>query len=147
MPRLGLAAPFRGGTVQDVARIMVRLAREGLSRRGQRDSSGEDESQFLETLTEIAESGRTPAETLLVVDGTTGTEYRPAPLGGGEAKGTLWTSDELLTDPEVLARAWHAQQRLCTKFRRLAARKNAAKLVAVAVARELAGFCWAEMTA
>jgi transposase len=50
-------------------------------------------------------------------------------------------------DPEVLARAWSAQQRLCTKFRRLAARKNAAKLVAVAVARELAGFCWAEMTA
>jgi glutamate--cysteine ligase len=65
VPRLGLAAPFRGGTVQDVARIMVRLAREGLSRRAQRDSSGGDESQFLETLTEIAESGRTPAETLL----------------------------------------------------------------------------------
>jgi transposase len=50
-------------------------------------------------------------------------------------------------EPEVLARAWHAQQRLCTKFHRLAARKNAQKLVAVAVARELAGFCWAEMTA
>jgi glutamate--cysteine ligase len=65
VPRLGLAAPFRGGTVQDVARTMVRLAREGLSRRALRDSSGEDESQFLETLTEIAESGRTPAETLL----------------------------------------------------------------------------------
>ena len=65
VPRLGLAASFRGGTVQDVARVMVRLAREGLSRRALRDSSGEDESQFLETLTEIAESGRTPAETLL----------------------------------------------------------------------------------
>jgi glutamate--cysteine ligase len=65
VPRLGLAASFRGGTVQDVARVMVRLAREGLSRRAQRDSSGGDESQFLDTLTEIAESGRTPAETLL----------------------------------------------------------------------------------
>jgi glutamate--cysteine ligase len=65
VPRLGLSAPFRGGTVQDVARIMVRLAREGLGRRAQRDSSGEDESQFLETLAEIADSGRTPAETLL----------------------------------------------------------------------------------
>jgi transposase len=50
-------------------------------------------------------------------------------------------------DPETLARAWHTQLRLCTKFHRLAARKNAAKLVAVAIARELAGFTWAEMTA
>jgi glutamate--cysteine ligase len=65
VPRLGLRAPFRGGTVQDVARVMVRLAREGLGRRGLRDSSGDDESQFLETLAEIAESGITPAETLL----------------------------------------------------------------------------------
>jgi glutamate--cysteine ligase len=65
VPRLGLQAPFRGGTVQEIARIMVRLAREGLSRRACRDSSGEDESLYLETLTEIAESGRTPAETLL----------------------------------------------------------------------------------
>jgi glutamate--cysteine ligase len=65
VPRLGLKAPFRGGTVQEVARTMVRLARDGLNRRALRDSGGEDESQFLETLTEIAESGRTPAETLL----------------------------------------------------------------------------------
>jgi hypothetical protein len=49
--------------------------------------------------------------------------------------------------PETLARAWHTQLRLCAKFQRLAHRKNAAKLVAVAIARELAGFCWAEMTA
>jgi transposase len=50
-------------------------------------------------------------------------------------------------EPEVLARAWSAQLRLCTKFRRLAARKDSQKTVAVAVARELAGFLWAEMTA
>jgi glutamate--cysteine ligase len=36
-----------------------------LRRRAQHDNSGQDESHFLETLTEIAESGRTPAESLL----------------------------------------------------------------------------------
>ena len=49
--------------------------------------------------------------------------------------------------PQTLARAWHTQLRLCAKFTRLSHRKNAAKLVAVAIARELAGFTWAEMTA
>ncbi|MGH3505119.1 MAG: IS110 family transposase [Nocardioidaceae bacterium] len=49
--------------------------------------------------------------------------------------------------PDTTARAWAAQQRLCRRFRHLAARKNTKAIVAVAVARELAGFCWAEMTA
>jgi len=50
-------------------------------------------------------------------------------------------------DPATAARAWTAQQRLCGRFRRLAARKNSRNIVTVAVARELAGFLWAEMTA
>lgn len=50
-------------------------------------------------------------------------------------------------DPVVVARAWAAQQRLCGKFRRLDARKAIRKVVVTAVARELAGFVWAEMTA
>jgi transposase len=49
--------------------------------------------------------------------------------------------------PEVTARAWTAQLRLCGRFRHLTARKNAKTVVAAAVARELAGFLWAEMTA
>jgi transposase len=48
--------------------------------------------------------------------------------------------------PETIARAWTAQLRLCGRFRRLQARKNAKQLVVIAVARELAGFLWAEMT-
>jgi transposase len=48
--------------------------------------------------------------------------------------------------PEVIARAWAAQLRLCGRFRHLAARKNTKTVVAAAVARELAGFLWAEMT-
>ena len=43
--------------------------------------------------------------------------------------------------------AWAAQARLCGKFRRLAQKKNSKKVVATAIARELWGFLWAEMTA
>ncbi len=48
--------------------------------------------------------------------------------------------------PATVARSWAAQQRLCARFRRLSARKNSRNVVTVAVARELAGFLWAEMT-
>ena len=48
---------------------------------------------------------------------------------------------------EVSARAWAAQLRLCGRFRHLDARKNVKSVVAAAIARELAGFLWAEMTA
>lgn len=48
--------------------------------------------------------------------------------------------------PETIARAWSTQRRLCRRFRQLAARKNTKAIVAVAIARELAGFLWAEMT-
>ena len=50
-------------------------------------------------------------------------------------------------DPTTVARSWAAQQRLCARFRRLDARKTSRNVVAVAIARELAGFLWAEMTA
>lgn len=49
--------------------------------------------------------------------------------------------------PDTVARSWAAQQRLCGKFRRLDARKNNRKVVVTAIARELAGFLWAEATA
>lgn len=48
--------------------------------------------------------------------------------------------------PETVARAWKAQTRLCGRFRRMAAVKNTKSVVAAAIARELAGFVWAEMT-
>jgi transposase len=50
-------------------------------------------------------------------------------------------------DPTVVARAWAAQLRLCGRFRRLAARKDSKNVVVTAIARELAGFLWAEMLA
>jgi hypothetical protein len=48
--------------------------------------------------------------------------------------------------PATIARAWTAQRRLCRRFRHLATHKNTKAIVAVAIARELAGFLWAEMT-
>ena len=47
---------------------------------------------------------------------------------------------------ETVARSWKAQYRLHDKFWRVASRKET-KVAAVAVARELAGFIWAEMVA
>jgi hypothetical protein len=52
-----------------------------------------------------------------------------------------------MTPADVVARSWAAQLRLCGRFRHLAARKNTKSIVAAAIARELAGFLWAEMTA
>jgi transposase len=49
--------------------------------------------------------------------------------------------------PATVARSWTAQQRLCARYRRLAARKISRNVVTTAIARELAGFLWAEMTA
>jgi transposase len=49
--------------------------------------------------------------------------------------------------PDSIARSWKAQQRLCTRYRRLDARKHNRKVVITAIARELAGFLWAEATA
>lgn len=56
---------------------------------------------------------RTPLGTLIVpewvVDAADGSRYRPAPLGSGTARGTLWTSDVLILDSAAHAdlRAQH----------------------------------------
>jgi glutamate--cysteine ligase len=65
VPRLGLDTPLRSRTVRDVALEVLDMAREGLHRRARRDSSGEDETHFLDALFSIAGSGRTPASELL----------------------------------------------------------------------------------
>ena len=66
VPRQALATPFRGGTLQSVAKQVVEIARAGLKRRNRRDRMGErDESGFLNELVEIAETGRTPAQVKL----------------------------------------------------------------------------------
>ena len=49
--------------------------------------------------------------------------------------------------PATVARSWKAQSRLSARFRQLCVHKNVRSVVAAAVARELAGFLWAEMVA
>jgi transposase len=50
-------------------------------------------------------------------------------------------------EPGTLARSWKAQRRLYARYRSLTGRGKAPAEAATAVARELAGFVWAEMTA
>jgi glutamate--cysteine ligase len=65
VPKLGLKAPFRKGTAQDLAREMVAIADQGLKRRAVPGVTDKDESPYLDELKEIAETGVTPAELLL----------------------------------------------------------------------------------
>ena len=64
-PRFGLATPWRGDTLQRLAIEVVAIAHRGLNRRAYLDGQDRDESIFLDQLTEIAATGRTPAEVLL----------------------------------------------------------------------------------
>jgi transposase len=98
------------------------------------DSSGDRRSQG-----GITHAGNTHLRTQLVESAWA---YKAVPTRGAALKRR---QDGL--DPAVVARSWSAQQRLCSKFRRLDARKTNRKTVVTAIARELAGFLWAEMTA
>ncbi|MEL7445956.1 MAG: glutamate--cysteine ligase, partial [Pseudomonadota bacterium] len=65
-PRLGLDTPLPGGgTMQDLGKEVLAIARRGLNARGRLNSSGDNETGFLETLDEIVASGKVPAQRLL----------------------------------------------------------------------------------
>ena len=63
--RHGLKAMVAGRSLQDVARDMTAISREGLRRRNWLNGGMLDETVFLNPLLEVAESGITPAERLL----------------------------------------------------------------------------------
>ncbi len=63
--RVGLKAEVAGRTVQDVARDMVAIARQGLKNRARFSGGMVDERGYLSELEDIADSGITPAERLL----------------------------------------------------------------------------------
>lgn len=65
VPFLGLRAPVRGRSAQDVAKDVLAIARQGLKARAKLNASGDDETGFLSELDEIASTGITPAERLL----------------------------------------------------------------------------------
>jgi glutamate--cysteine ligase len=65
VPKTALSTPFRNGTVRDIAREMVQIARQGLAARKQLNSDGHDETVYLQPVEEIVASGQTLAERLL----------------------------------------------------------------------------------
>ena len=66
-PVLGLNTPLPGGkgSLKTLALEVLQIARYGLRSRARMSSSGDDETGFLSELTQIAETGITPAERLL----------------------------------------------------------------------------------
>ncbi len=62
VPRQGLAAPWRGGTLRDIAADVVTIALDGLRGRRQLNAAGEDEQSFLDPLRAIAAGAPTQAE-------------------------------------------------------------------------------------
>jgi glutamate--cysteine ligase len=66
VPKLALDAPLPGGgTLHDLAREVLAIARSGLVARGRLSKAGDSEAGFLEPLEEIVASGKVPAQRLL----------------------------------------------------------------------------------
>ena len=63
--RRGLKAEIAGRTVQDIAKDMLAIARQGLKNRNRLSGGMDDETGYLSELDHIADSGITPAERLL----------------------------------------------------------------------------------
>lgn len=94
------------------------------------DSTGEQRR-----LGHITKTGSGHARRLLV---EAGWHYRKTP-----AVGKALIDRQADQSPEAVAIAWTAQRRLHRVWTRLEARNKRRTIIAVAAARELAGFCWA----
>lgn len=71
--KTGLATPFRGRSLREIASEVLALAEGGLLRRAEVNEKGENEVRALAPLMDIAESGRTEASRLLdAYDGSWG---------------------------------------------------------------------------
>jgi transposase len=86
----------------------------------------------------ITKTGSGPARTALI---EASWAYRHAP-----AIGVGLRRRQRDASPGTLARSWHAQRRLHARYKSLTARGKPPGMALTAVARELAGFVWAEMT-
>jgi len=65
-PKLGLATTVEGRSLQDIGRDVLKLAEAGLVRRARRGNLAENETQYLEPLHRVVDSGRTLADDLLI---------------------------------------------------------------------------------
>jgi transposase len=86
----------------------------------------------------ITKTGSGPARTALI---EASWAYRHKP-----AIGVALRRRQRDASPGTLARSWHAQRRLHARYQALTARRKPPGMALTAVARELAGFVWAEMT-
>ena len=99
------------------------------------DSSGERRRQG-----QITKTGSRHARRLLV---EAAWHYRRPPR-----RGTTLQRRQAGHDAHIITLSWKAQQRLHQRWQRLDTERGKRRtVVAVAVARELAGFCWAIATA
>ncbi len=64
-PKLGLKAPFRNRTLNDVARDVLEISRTGLANRRRLNRDGYDETSFIAPLEEVVARGTTSAEEML----------------------------------------------------------------------------------
>jgi glutamate--cysteine ligase len=66
VPKLALDAPLPGGgKLRDIAGEVLDISARGLSARARLNSSGDNESGFLDPLREIVRTGKVPAQVLL----------------------------------------------------------------------------------
>ena len=66
VPLTALKTPFRDGTLQDLAKDVLKISKQGLANRAKVDDSGQDETIYLKPLKIIADSGITPADEMLM---------------------------------------------------------------------------------
>ncbi len=65
VPITALRTSFRNGTVHDIAHHILQLSYDGLHARNILDRGGDNETQYLETLEQILETGQTAADQML----------------------------------------------------------------------------------
>jgi transposase len=136
---------LRGIDTLSAVRLCVEIGDFGrFARAGQLASylglvPSEDSSGQRRRLGSITKTGSRHARRLLI---EAAWHYRRPP-----ARGAKLIRRQAGQDPHVIALAWKAQQRLHRTWRRLDSERGKRRtIVAVAVARELAGFCWALTT-
>ncbi len=98
----------------------------------------EDSSGLRQRRGKITKAGNVHVRTQLV-ESAWAYQYRPA-------VGVILQRRQVGAPAATITRSWTAQQRLTTRFRRMQAQRHHNNVVATAVARELSGFLWAEMT-
>ena len=86
----------------------------------------------------ITKAGSEPVRTALV-EAAWAYRFRPA-------IGLTLRRRQTDAAPDTLGRSWHAQRRLHARYKTMTARGKPAGVAITAMARELAGFVWAEMT-